>query len=182
MYELYNTIAPLVTSAFYSIDHYDLLSAISDKIFNILKDWSHGIYLPKTNVSDRAIRFADIKYGSKLLGFVRKWNGDFHDYKLIDMKNSLMVDAPLLWLHVIKTGSDIELLVYPDGSLIVDNFPIRTYFDDIRDFGGVRILKFCKECNELYRICGGNLSSEEVYNRYEDLVNHVLHDLQYMRQ
>ena len=179
LYDLYNEIVPLLNAASSLVDHEHLFSAVSDTIFDILKGCVHQIDAPKNNVVTINPRFVDLKYESTFLGFVRQWSGKVYNYKLIDLKNELRKDAPLLWLHMVTVGTDVEFLVYPDGSLIVHDFPTWLHFDDISEFGGVRILEFCKECNRQYKLADGDLTKDGVYDGYEDIVKKLLHDLQY---
>lgn len=176
VYELYGTIVPLINAAgTLAYTHEDILQEISEKLYNILIDNS----VIEVDVARYNPRFVDLKYESKFLGFVRQWSGKVYNYKLIDLKNEFKANAPLLWLHRVTVGTDIEFLVYPDGSLIINNTPMTLHFDDIREFGGVRILEFCYECNRQYKLADGDLTKDGVYDGYEDLVKKLLHDLQY---
>lgn len=193
LYDLYNDIIPLVNAARSSMHNIDVFSNVTDKIFETLKTWSHKIYLKNINgmVLKHDPSMSDLKYGSTFLGFTRRLDGKLYSYKLITLNDRIEDNEPIVWLHRVTLNVDIEFLIYPNGNIIINNPPFRMSFDDIREFGGVRILEFCKDCNNLYnlyiknlnedngiyKLHGNNLNCKNSYKKYENLVRKLLQDL-----
>lgn len=178
MLYLYGWLSVLVDDADFSTEYEDIFTNISDRIFGYLKEWVHPIEVPTVeNLLKYTPRFVDLKYRSTFLGIVFEYDGYTHYNKLVRLNNRLVHHEPLLLLHKLIIDHDEEFLIYPDGRIILNNPPFRVRFDVINKFGGCEILQFCEKCSNLYKSVNGDISNEDVYNKYEGLIEELLQNL-----
>ena len=181
IYDVYERIVTYVDEASCSMEYEDIFISISDRIFNILKELVHKLEVPTAeNLLKYTPRFVDLKYRSTFLGIVVEYGSDTHYNKLIMLNNRLVHNEPLLFLHKIVLGNDEEFLIYPDGSIIVKGMTW-VHFDDIYNFGGTEILLFCEKCSNLYKSVNGDISNEDIYNKYGELIEELLQKLYFRK-
>lgn len=179
IYDMYQWIVTYVEEASCAVSFEDIFISISDKIFNILREkLVHELEVPTLeNYLRYSPRFVDLKYDSTFLGIVKDYGEKPHCRNTVRLNNRLVVRKPLLLLHKILLRGDVELLIFPDGSIIVNDNLTWLHFDDIYDFGGEEILLFCEKCSNLYKSVNGDIATSDIYSKYEELVEGLLQNL-----
>lgn len=180
--DVYNHIALLTEAAGYTMNYEEVLIAISNTIFKILKDWVHPLDASEDcNLSkDRSEMFSEMKYKSTFRVSLEKFYvDDIYCKNVILSRDGIVNSNPILDLHKAIEGNGIDFLIYPDGSIFIKDFPTWQHFDEIQQFGGVRILEFCKDCSSYYKSIGGDLSKEDSFDKYKSLIDDLVHDLKW---
>ena len=183
MQEIYNHIVLLTNAASYSMNYEDVFVAISNKIFEILKDWVHPLD-PSEEYGlsgDRSKLFFETKLRSTFSVSIEKVGREEYCNTVSFVSSEIMQSEPILYLSKTMERNSVEFLIYPDGSIFVKDFPTWQHFDDIEKFGGVRILEFCKDCNSYYKSIGGDLSKEDSFGKYKSLVKDLTRELKAWR-
>lgn len=183
MQEIYNHIVLLTNAASYSMNYEDVFVAISNKIFEILKDWVHPLD-PSEECGlsvDRSKLFFKTKLRSTFSVSIEKVGREEYCNTVSFVSSEIMQSEPILYLSKTVERNSVEFLIYPDGSIFVKDFPTWQHFDDIEKFGGVRILEFCKDCNSYYKSIGGDLSKEDSFGKYKSLVKDLTRELKAWR-
>ena len=183
MQEIYNHIVLLTNAASYSMNYDDVFIAISNKIFEILKEWVHPLDASEecglsVNYSKM---FSKEKYKSTFSVSMEKVGREKYCNTVSFVSSEIMQSEPILYLSKTVERNSVEFLIYPDGSIFVKDFPTWQHFDDIEKFGGVRILEFCKDCNSYYKSIGGDLSKEDSFGKYKSLVKDLTRELKAWR-
>lgn len=183
MQEIYNHIVLLTNAASYSMNYEDVFVAISNKIFEILKDWVHPLDVSEEYglSGDRSKLFFETKLRSTFSVSIEKVGREEYCNTVSFVSSEIMQSEPILYLSKTVERNSVEFLIYPDGSIFVKDFPTWQHFDDIEKFGGVRILEFCKDCNSYYKSIGGDLSKEDSFGKYKSLVKDLTRDLKAWR-
>lgn len=175
---MYQWIVTYVEEASCDVSFEDIFISISDRIFNHLKELVHELEVPTLeNYLRYSPRFVDLKYDSTFLGIVKDYGEKPHCRNTVRLNNRLVVRKPLLLLHKILLRGDVELLIFPDGSIIIKDSLTWLRFDEIYDFGGEEILLFCEKCSNLYKSVNGDIATSDIYSKYEELVEWLLHNL-----
>ena len=179
MQEIYNHIVLLTNAASYSMNYEDVFVAISNKIFEILKDWVHPLDVSEEYglSGDRSKLFFETKLRSTFSVSIEKVGREEYCNTVSFVSSEIMQSEPILYLSKTVERNSVEFLIYPDGSIFVKDFPTWQHFDDIEKFGGVRILEFCKDCNSYYKSIGGDLSKEDSFGKYKSLVKDLTREL-----
>lgn len=183
MQEIYNHIVLLTNAASYSMNYEDVFVAISNKIFEILKDWVHPLDVSEEYglSGDRSKLFFETKLRSTFSVSIEKVGREEYCNTVSFVSSEIMQSEPILYLSKTVERNSVEFLIYPDGSIFVKDFPTWQHFDDIEKFGGVRILEFCKDCNSYYKSIGGDLSKEDSFGKYKSLVKDLTRELKAWR-
>lgn len=182
--DIYNHIVLLTNVASYSMNYEDIFVVISNKIFEILKEWVHPLdgseeYGLSVNYGKM---FSEAKYKSTFLVSLEKVGREEYCCNTTSFVSSeIMQDEPILYLSKTVERNSEEFLIYPDGSIFVKDFPTWQHFDDIKNFGGVRILEFCEECSSYYKFINGDLSRKDSFDKYESLIRDLTRDLKAWR-
>jgi hypothetical protein len=179
IYDMYQWIVTYVEEASCAVSFEDIFISISDKIFNILREkLVHELEVPTLeNYLRYTPRFVDLKYDSTFLGIVKDYGEKPHCRNTVRLNNRLVVRKPLLLLHKILLRGDVELLIFPDGSIIIKDSLTWLRFDEIYDFCGEEILLFCEKCSNLYKSVNGDIATSDIYSKYEELVEGLLQNL-----
>lgn len=179
MQEIYNHIVLLTDAASYSMNYEDVFVAISNKIFEILKDWVHPLD-PSEECGlsgDRSKLFSEEKYKSTFSVSMKKVGREKYCSTVSFVSSEIMQSEPILYLSKTVERNSVEFIIYPGGGIFVKDFPTWQHFDDIKKFGGVRILEFCKECSSYYKSINGDLSKKDSFDKYESLIRDLVQDL-----
>ena len=178
IYDMYEWIVTYIEEASCAVSFEDIFISISDKIFNYLRKWVHELEVQTLENYLRCTpRFVDLKYDSTFLGIVKDYGEKPHYRNTVRLNNRLVVRKPLLLLHKIVLRTDVELLIFPDGSIIIKDPLTGLRFDDIYDFWGEEILLLCEKCSDLYKSVNGDISNSDIYSKYEELVEGLLQKL-----
>lgn len=181
--DIYNHIVLLTNAASYSMNYEDVFVAISNKIFEILNDWVH--LLDPSEECELSVNhsklFSETKLRSTFSVSIEKVGREEYCNTVSFVSSEIMQNEPILYLSKTVERNSVEFLIYPDGSIFVKDFPTWQHFDDIKNFGGVRILEFCKDCNSYYKSIGGDLSKEDSFGKYKSLVKDLTRDLKAWR-
>lgn len=177
--DIYNYIFLLTNAASYSMNYDDVFIAISNKIFEILKEWVHPLDASEecglsVNYSKM---FSEAKYESTFSVSMEKVGGEKYCNTISFVSSDIMQSEPILYLSKTVERNSVEFLIYPGGGIFVKDFPTWQHFDDIKKFGGVRILEFCKECSSYYKSINGDLSKKDSFDKYESLIRDLVQDL-----
>ena len=183
--EIYNHMVLLTNAASYSMNYEDVFITISNKIFEILKEWVHPLDVSDM-IEDRKIlnlcnkTLSEEKYNSTFMVDLEKVDDNLYYNRNVFSKIEIIPSSPLLWLRKTVGTFSMEFIIYPDGSLFVKDFPTWQHFDDIKKFGGDEILKFCKECSSYYKSIDGDFSKED-YEKYSLLVRRLIWSISTVR-
>lgn len=179
MQEIYNHIVLLTDASSYSMNYEDVFVAISNKIFEIMKDWVHPLDVSEEYglSGDRSKLFSEAKYKSTFSVSMEKVDREKYCSTVSFVSSEIMQSEPILYLRKTVERNSVEFLIYPGGGIFVKDFPTWQHFDDIKKFGGVRILEFCKECSSYYKSINGDLSKKDSFDKYESLIRDLVQDL-----
>ena len=177
--DIYNHIVLLTNVASYSMNYEDVFVSISNKIFEILKEWVHPLDVSEecglsVNYSKM---FSEAKYKSTFSVSMEKVGREKYCSTVSFVSSEIMQNEPILYLNKTVERNSVEFLIYPGGGIFVKDFPTWQHFDDIKKFGGVRILEFCKECSSYYKSINGDLSKKDSFDKYESLIRDLVQDL-----
>ena len=177
--DIYNHIFLLTNAASYSMNYEDVFVAISNKIFEILKEWVHPLDVSEecglsVNYSKM---FSEAKYESTFSVSMEKVGREKYCSTTSFVSSEIMQSEPILYLSKMVERNSVAFLIYPNGSIFVKDFPTWQHFDDIEKFGGVRILEFCKECSSYYKSINGDFSKKDSFDKYESLIRDLVQDL-----
>ena len=144
--DIYNHIFLLTNASSYSMNYDDVFIAISNMIFEILKEWVHPVDVSEecglsVNYSKM---FSKEKYKSTFSVSMEKVGREKYCNTVSFVSSEIMQSEPILYLSKTVERNSVEFLIYPGGGIFVKDFPTWQHFDDIKNLGALGFSNFVR--------------------------------------